>query len=152
MTGGRGADVAFEVIGLERHDRAGHQHDPPRRRGHPRRRAPHGRDGRRCPRVFGVVLAEKTIKGCWYGSSNVQKDVPKLVELYKKGELKLDELISRTIALDEVNEAFASAMEAGEVARSVISYVHACSRAHSCSSCCPVRTTHQQDVSCRPWC
>jgi S-(hydroxymethyl)glutathione dehydrogenase/alcohol dehydrogenase len=47
--------------------------------------------------------------------------VPKLVELYKSGELKLDELISRTITLDEVNEAF-EAMSTGEVARSVISY------------------------------
>src|SRR5205823_2081573 len=49
------------------------------------------------PAFLGVVLQEKTIKGCWYGSSNVQDDVPKLVDLYKKGELKLDELISREI-------------------------------------------------------
>lgn len=73
------------------------------------------------PAFLGVVLAEKTVKGCWYGSSNVQKDVPKLIELYKSGELKLDELISRTIKVDDVNEAF-EAMEKGEVARSVISY------------------------------
>jgi alcohol dehydrogenase/S-(hydroxymethyl)glutathione dehydrogenase/alcohol dehydrogenase len=37
------------------------------------------------PAFFGLVLSEKTVKGCWYGSSNVQKDVPKLVDLYKKG-------------------------------------------------------------------
>ena len=47
--------------------------------------------------------------------------MPKLVDLYKKGELKLDELISRTITLDEVNDAF-DAMKTGEVARSVIQY------------------------------
>ena len=63
----------------------------------------------------------KTVKGCWYGSSNVQTDVPKLLEYYKRGELKLDELISRRIKVDEVNDAF-KAMEAGEVARSVIEY------------------------------
>jgi Zn-dependent alcohol dehydrogenase len=63
----------------------------------------------------------KTVKGCWYGSSNVQKDVPRLLEYYKRGELKLDELISRRITVDEVNDAF-KAMEAGEVARSVIEY------------------------------
>jgi S-(hydroxymethyl)glutathione dehydrogenase/alcohol dehydrogenase len=51
----------------------------------------------------------------------VQKDVPKLIELYKKGDLKLDELISRTISLDQVNEAF-DAMKTGEVARTVIQY------------------------------
>jgi len=73
------------------------------------------------PAFFGVVLMSKTIKGCWYGSSNVQQDVPKLLEYYQRGELKLDELISRRIKVDEVNDAF-SAMEAGEVARSVIQY------------------------------
>ena len=73
------------------------------------------------PAFLGVILQEKTIKGCWYGSSNVQRDVPKLIDLYKKGDLKLDELISRTITLDQVNEAF-DAMKTGEVARSVIKY------------------------------
>ena len=63
----------------------------------------------------------KAIKGCWYGSSNVQQDVPRLLEYYKSGELKLDELISRTITVDQVNEAF-DAMKTGEVARSVIQY------------------------------
>ena len=44
-----------------------------------------------------------------------------LLEYYKRGELKLDELISRRIGVDDVNDAF-KAMEAGEVARSVIQY------------------------------
>lgn len=52
-----------------------------------------------------------------YGSSNVDREVPKLLDLYQRGELKLDELISREIKLEDVNDAFA-AMEAGEVARS----------------------------------
>jgi S-(hydroxymethyl)glutathione dehydrogenase/alcohol dehydrogenase len=73
------------------------------------------------PAFLGVVLQSKTIKGCWYGSSNVHQDVPKLVELYKSGELKLDELISRRIKVDEVNDAF-EAIKTGEVARSVIEY------------------------------
>src|ERR1041385_7399650 len=73
------------------------------------------------PAFLGVILQEKTIKGCWYGSSNVREDVPKLLDLYKKGKLKLDELISREISLDEVNDAF-EAMKTGEVARSVIVY------------------------------
>jgi S-(hydroxymethyl)glutathione dehydrogenase/alcohol dehydrogenase len=51
----------------------------------------------------------------------VQRDVPKLIELYKQGQLKLDELVSRTITLEQVNEAF-DAMKTGEVARSVIQY------------------------------
>ncbi|MBP7929256.1 MAG: Zn-dependent alcohol dehydrogenase [Acidimicrobiia bacterium] len=67
------------------------------------------------------IVAAKTLKGCWYGSSNVQEDVPKLVDAYMNGTLKLDELVSRRITLDEVDEAF-EAMGTGEVARSVIIY------------------------------
>ena len=44
LTGGRGVDVAFEVIGLGPDHRADDQHDAQRRRGDPRRRAAHGRD------------------------------------------------------------------------------------------------------------
>jgi NDMA-dependent alcohol dehydrogenase len=120
MTANRGADVAFEVIGLK--DTIDQTIAMTRRGGQailvgvPRMDVMIN-----LPAFFGVVLMEKTIKGCWYGSSNVQKDVPKLVDLYKKGDLKLDELISRTIKLEEVNEAFES-MKTGEVARSVIQY------------------------------
>ena len=38
------------------------------------------------PAFFGVVLKEKTIKGCWYGSSNVQQDVPKLARPLQGGQ------------------------------------------------------------------
>jgi NDMA-dependent alcohol dehydrogenase len=120
MTNQRGADVAFEVIGLQ--DTIDQTITMVRRGGQailvgvPRMDVMVS-----LPAFFGVVLAEKTIKGCWYGSSNVQKDVPKLIGLYKSGQLKLDELISRTISIDEVNEAF-DAMKTGEVARSVIQY------------------------------
>jgi Zn-dependent alcohol dehydrogenase len=120
MTGGRGADVTFEVIGLGA--TIDQTFNLARRGGQAILVGVPKMDVMvTVPAFFGVVLAEKTIKGCWYGSSNVQKDVPKLVELYKKGDLKLDELISRTISLEEVNEAF-DAMKTGEVARSVIEY------------------------------
>ena len=120
MTGQRGADVAFEVIGLQQ--TIDQTITMTRRGGQAILVGVPKMDAMvTLPAFFGVVLAEKTIKGCWYGSSNVQKDVPKLIDLYKKGELKLDELISRTITLDQVNEAF-DAMKTGEVARSVIQY------------------------------
>lgn len=120
MTAQRGADVAFEVIGLgETID----QTITMTRRGGQAILVgvPRMDVNVNVPAFFGVVLAEKTIKGCWYGSSNVHTDVPKLVELYRSGELKLDELVSRTINLEDVNDAFA-AMQSGELARSVITY------------------------------
>ena len=120
MTEQRGADVAFEVIGLQQTiddvitmTRRGGQAILV---GVPRMEVMV-----QLPAFMGVVLQEKSIKGCWYGSSNVHTDVAKLVDLYQKGDLKLDELVSREITLDQVNDAFA-AMKTGEIARSVIVY------------------------------
>ncbi len=120
LTGGRGADVAFEVIGLKS---TIDQTVAMTRRGGEAILVgvPKMEVMLEVPAFFSVVFWSKTIKGCWYGSSNVQEDVPKLIGWYREGKLKLDELISRRIVLDEVNDAF-RAMEAGEVARSVIQY------------------------------
>jgi S-(hydroxymethyl)glutathione dehydrogenase/alcohol dehydrogenase len=62
---------------------------------------------------------EKKIKGSALGSSRIRDDIPRLVELYMQGRLNLDDLVSRRITLDGINEGFA-AMQRGEVARSVI--------------------------------
>jgi S-(hydroxymethyl)glutathione dehydrogenase/alcohol dehydrogenase len=120
LTAERGADVAFEVIGLQQ---TIDQTVAMTRRGGqailvgvPRMDAVLN-----VPAFFGMVLAEKTVKGCWYGSSDVRRDIPALIALYRDGRLKLDELVSRTITLDQVNEAFDD-MKTGEVARSVIVY------------------------------
>ncbi len=120
VTGGRGADVAFEVIGLKA--TIDQTIQMTRRGGEAVLVGVPSMDVMlELPAFFSVVLMSKTIKGCWYGSSNVQEDVPKLLGWYREGKLKLDELISRRIELDDVNDAF-RAMEAGEVARTVINY------------------------------
>jgi Zn-dependent alcohol dehydrogenase len=66
-----------------------------------------------------LPLEEKSLVGSLYGSANMRRDIPNLIALYMQKRLKLDELISRRIKLEEVNAAF-EAMEKGEVARSVI--------------------------------
>jgi S-(hydroxymethyl)glutathione dehydrogenase/alcohol dehydrogenase len=65
------------------------------------------------------LLAEKTLKGCVYGSIRQRVDIPRYIDLYMAGRLNLDLLVTRSFALEDINEAFA-AMKAGEVARSVI--------------------------------
>jgi S-(hydroxymethyl)glutathione dehydrogenase/alcohol dehydrogenase len=64
-------------------------------------------------------LYEKKIQGSNMGSNRFRVDMPRYIDLYLDGRLKLDELVSARIKLDEVNEGF-EAMKAGEVARSVI--------------------------------
>jgi len=55
------------------------------------------------------------------GSNRFRVDMPRFVEFYLQGKLHLDDLISRRITLDEVNDGIA-ALETGEVARSVIMF------------------------------
>jgi len=55
----------------------------------------------------------------WYGDCLPSRDFPLLADWYRQGQLKLDEVVTRTVSLDEVEEAFA-AMERGETLRSVI--------------------------------
>lgn len=120
LTGQRGADVAFEALGQGR--TIEQVLDMTRRGGQavlvgiPRMDVILS-----VPAMLGFVLSERTVKGCWYGSSDIRRDVPRLVELYRDGRLRLDELISRRIELAQVNEAL-SALRSGELARSVIVY------------------------------
>jgi Zn-dependent alcohol dehydrogenase len=68
-----------------------------------------------------LFSAERKLLGCLYGSADVRTDFGRLLRLWQAGRLDLAGLVSRRITLDEVNDAFA-AMEAGEVARSVIQF------------------------------
>jgi S-(hydroxymethyl)glutathione dehydrogenase / alcohol dehydrogenase len=118
LTGGRGADYAFEVIGnpvtvQQAFDMA--------------------RPGGACV-VVGVprfdqtielpsmplVLQEKRVLGTVYGSAQVNRDFPRLIGLVEQGRLDLGHMVSRRMKLDDINDAF-KAMQAGEVIRSVIS-------------------------------
>ncbi len=66
-------------------------------------------------------LYEKKIQGSDMGSNRFKVDMPKYVEFYLQGRLKLDEMITRRGRLGDVNEAF-RAMKAGEVARTVLMF------------------------------
>lgn len=65
------------------------------------------------------LLGEKRLQGSLMGSNRFRLDAPKYVDMYLTGRLKLDEMVSARIRLDDVNAGF-EAMKAGEVARSVI--------------------------------
>jgi Zn-dependent alcohol dehydrogenase len=61
----------------------------------------------------------QVVLGSKMGSSRIRVDIPKLVDLYRQGTLKLDELISGRYPLEEINEAIAS-VKRGEALRNVI--------------------------------
>jgi S-(hydroxymethyl)glutathione dehydrogenase / alcohol dehydrogenase len=114
-TGGRGADYVFVTVGVTSAVRQG--------------LSMLGRRGMAV--VVGLATqeltsnpmeyidAEKTLTGSFMGSTNLDVDIPKLVELYKAGTLKLDELISQRFPLEKVNEAIAST-RSGAALRNVL--------------------------------
>jgi Zn-dependent alcohol dehydrogenase len=71
----------------------------------------------------GAIISrqEKTVTGSYYGSCNPTHDFPLFVNLYLQGKLNLDRLISKTYALDQINEAYAE-MLSGQLARGVITF------------------------------
>jgi S-(hydroxymethyl)glutathione dehydrogenase/alcohol dehydrogenase len=66
-------------------------------------------------------LSEKKIQGSMMGSNRFRVDMPRFVDFYLQGRLHLDDLISRRIGLEDINEGMA-ALNTGEIARSVIMF------------------------------
>ncbi|HEY2359323.1 MAG TPA: Zn-dependent alcohol dehydrogenase [Phenylobacterium sp.] len=70
--------------------------------------------------VMGAAfLGEKKLQGSLMGSNRFPVDMPRFVDFYMSGKLKLDQMISQRIKLEQVNEGFED-MKKGELARSVI--------------------------------
>lgn len=69
----------------------------------------------------GAIIArqEKTVTGSYYGTANTARDFPLYADLYLKGQLDLDRLVSHTYPLEQINQAYAD-MLGGELARGVI--------------------------------
>jgi S-(hydroxymethyl)glutathione dehydrogenase/alcohol dehydrogenase len=66
-------------------------------------------------------LLEKRIQGSSMGSNRFRHDVPRYVDLYLQGRLRLDELVSDMISIHEISEGF-QRMKAGEGARTVVRF------------------------------
>lgn len=68
-----------------------------------------------------LVAEERTIKGSYLGSCVVDRDIPRYIELFRAGRLPVDKLISRRIALDDLNEAFDRLADGTEI-RQIITF------------------------------
>ena len=66
-----------------------------------------------------AFLQEKRIQGSFMGSNRFRIDMPRFIDFYLAGKLHLDEMVSKRIGLDDINQAFVD-MKSGSVARSVI--------------------------------
>jgi NDMA-dependent alcohol dehydrogenase len=68
-----------------------------------------------------LTLFEKKLKGSLFGSSNPNADIPRMLELYRAGQLKLDELATTEYSLDELPRGYED-MHAGKNIRGVVRY------------------------------
>jgi S-(hydroxymethyl)glutathione dehydrogenase / alcohol dehydrogenase len=117
LTGGRGVDYAFEAIGLPRTIEQAYAST--RKRGTCVVIGLTRADTPVQINANELVYAVKTLMGSLYGSSRPKIDILNLIEMYRAGMLQVDELLTRTYPLEEINTAYA-ALERGEVARSLV--------------------------------
>jgi S-(hydroxymethyl)glutathione dehydrogenase/alcohol dehydrogenase len=119
LTNGRGADYAIEVVG--RSGTIRQAFDMTRRAGTVTIVGARSFTDMVEFGAMQLMVDAKTVRGCVYGSTDPLRDFPEMIRLHHAGRLDLDALVTRRITLDEVADAF-RAMQAGEVARSVIVY------------------------------
>lgn len=117
LTGGRGVDFAFEVIGLP--ETIVQTYNMARNGGTVCIVGMTRMDAQVTLPAFQIFFEEKRLLGSKYGSAQVRRDFQRFIDLIETGRLDTGHMVSRTIKLDQVNDAF-RAMEAGEVIRSVI--------------------------------
>ena len=71
--------------------------------------------------LFELAMWQKEVRGVIFGAGNPRHDIPNLLALYKSGQLKLDELITQTYSLDQINQGYED-MRNGTNIRGVITF------------------------------
>jgi S-(hydroxymethyl)glutathione dehydrogenase/alcohol dehydrogenase len=71
--------------------------------------------------LFELSMLQKRLQGAIFGGGNPRYDIPKLLGLYREGQLKLDELITKTYKLEDINEGYQDMLN-GKNIRGVILY------------------------------
>jgi NDMA-dependent alcohol dehydrogenase len=119
LTGGRGVDYAFEVVGLPATMRQAY--DSLAKRGMAVVLGVAPATAEVAVPVLPLVFEERTLTGSIYGASRPRIEIPRLIDLYRAGRLKLDELLTRAYPFSQINEAYAD-LERGELARGVVTF------------------------------
>jgi NDMA-dependent alcohol dehydrogenase len=71
--------------------------------------------------LFELAMLQKRLQGAIFGGGNPRFDIPKLLGLYREGQLKLDELITKTYKLEDINQGYQDMLD-GKNIRGVIMY------------------------------
>jgi Zn-dependent alcohol dehydrogenase len=71
--------------------------------------------------LLDLTLYQKSVHGSLFGSANPRADIPRLLSWFERGDLKLDELVTTTYSLDEINQGYAD-MRDGANIRGMVLY------------------------------
>jgi alcohol dehydrogenase len=71
--------------------------------------------------ALSLVSLEKTVQGSFMGSAVPRRDIPRLIQLYQAGKLPIDELLSPSITLNEINEGF-DLLAQGKAIRQLVTF------------------------------
>jgi S-(hydroxymethyl)glutathione dehydrogenase/alcohol dehydrogenase len=74
--------------------------------------------------LFMFTLLQKDLQGAIFGGTNPRREIPWLLSMYREGKLKLDELVTNTYALEDINQGYQD-MRDGKNIRGVIRYTDA---------------------------
>ncbi len=122
LTNGQGADSAIVTVGVVSGEHIGQAFDSVRKGGTVVVTGVAPMDVQSIPiSPFMLAMFQKRLQGCLYGMMSPAKDVPRLLNMYEAGQLKLDELVSRTYRLEEINSGYDD-MYAGNNIRGVIEF------------------------------
>jgi alcohol dehydrogenase (nicotinoprotein) len=70
-----------------------------------------------------LTLYRKTVRGTLFGDCNPTTEIPRLLDLYRTGDLQLDPLVTRTYPLDQINQGYDDLLN-GELVRGVVVHQH----------------------------
>ncbi|MEV0357897.1 NDMA-dependent alcohol dehydrogenase [Nocardia sp. NPDC050697] len=70
---------------------------------------------------FLLSMLQKTVKGCIFGGGNARQDIPALLRLYKSGQLNLDDMVTRSYRLEDINQGYQDMLD-GKNIRGIIKY------------------------------
>ena len=119
LTGGAGFDYGFEVVGRSQTIKAAY--DATRRGGTTVVVGVGRAEDMVQLSAFDLFYNEKNLRGTYYGSANIRRDFPRLLALWRSGQLDLERMITRRLSIADVNDAF-GALSSGEVIRQVITF------------------------------
>lgn len=122
LTNGQGADSAIVCVGVVTGDHLAQAYASIRKGGTlvVTSAANHALTGIPVP-LLDFTMSEKRIQGALYGMGGPAREIPLLLDLYKNGSLKLEELVTRTYDIEQINDAYTD-MHKGLNVRGVVSF------------------------------